>query len=103
MLEPIYFGMVSALLGALSVLFAKCVSTLLHTLVSNDDSAEDGGGIGIASGTAILIFTLSALCSLMSVYFMNLGLICFKALYILPVYYSLAIVFQTITGGVFFR
>lgn len=78
MLEPIYFGMVSALLGALSVLFAKCVSTLLHTLVSNDDSAEDGGGIGIASGTAILIFTLSALCSLMSVYFMNLGLICFK-------------------------
>ncbi|KAF4667334.1 COP9 signalosome complex subunit 2 [Perkinsus chesapeaki] len=101
MLEPIYFGMVSALLGALSVLFAKCVSTLLHTLVSKHDDESDG--IGIATGTAILIFTLSALCSLMSVYFMNLGLICFKALYILPVYYSLAIVFQTITGGVFFK
>ncbi|KAF4736622.1 NIPA-like protein 3 [Perkinsus olseni] len=100
MLEPIYFGMVSALLGALSVLFAKCVSTLLHTLVATEGGS---GGIGIATGTTILIFSLSALCSLMSVYFMNLGLICFKALYILPVYYSLAIVFQTITGGVFFR
>ncbi|KAF4654472.1 NIPA-like protein 3 [Perkinsus olseni] len=98
-LESVYFGTLSALLGALSVLFAKCVSILVLGGRSESlQSSETAVRVGYAA-----LVVLNVTFSILSVYVMNLGIIRYRALEILPVYYSLAVVFQTVTGGVFFQ
>ncbi|KAF4739620.1 NIPA-like protein 3, partial [Perkinsus olseni] len=102
-LESVYFGTLSALLGALSVLFAKCVSILVLGGRSDgpwEDSQSSATAVRV--GYAALV-VLNVTFSVLSVYVMNLGIIRYRALEILPVYYSLAVVFQTVTGGVLFQ
>lgn len=72
-LESVYFGTLSALLGALSVLFAKCVSILL--LGDDVEASNKGGGTGVAYAALV---TLNVTFSIASVYVMNIGILRYR-------------------------
>lgn len=93
--DPFTFATTSAILGAFSVTMSKGVSTVLLTEYDQKATVVYHPGL-----LAMVVFGVA--CAVTGVYALNLGIQYFDALYIIPMYYSLALLFQSGFGGVIY-
>ena len=92
------FGYAAAagIMGAQSVLFAKCTSTLFRTMIAGDGVMfVYPGTYGVLLGLGVTIF--------FQIRWLNSGLRLFPALYVVPVFQSFWILVSVISGMVFFQ
>ena len=91
------FGYAAAagIMGAQSVLFAKCTSTLFRATISGDGNMfVYPGTYAVLAGLGVTIF--------FQIRWLNSGLRLFPALYVVPVFQSFWILVSVISGMVFF-
>ena len=92
------FGYAAAagIMGAQSVLFAKCTSTLFRTMIAGDGIMfVYPGTYGVLLGLGVTIF--------FQIRWLNSGLRLFPALYVVPVFQSFWILVSVISGMIFFQ
>ena len=92
------FGYAAAagIMGAQSVLFAKCTSTLFRTMIAGDGVMfVYPGTYGVLLGLGVTIF--------FQIRWLNSGLRLFPALYVVPVFQSFWILVSVVSGMVFFQ
>ena len=92
------FGYAAAagIMGAQSVLFAKCTSTLFRTMIAGDGIMfVYPGTYGVLLGLGVTIF--------FQIRWLNSGLRLFPALYVVPVFQSFWILVSVVSGMVFFQ
>ena len=92
------FGYAAAagIMGAQSVLFAKCTSTLFRTMIAGEGVMfVHAGTYGVLLGLGVTIF--------FQIRWLNSGLRLFPALYVVPVFQSFWILVSVVSGMVFFQ
>lgn len=92
--DPFTYDLASAIAGAMSVTLFKASSLMIRMNVNNPNDPLE-----IA---LIFLIALSLVFSMFSVYLMNSSLHYFDALFVIPLYYSLSTMCQSILGGVFY-
>ena len=89
------YAALAGIVGAQSVLLAKCVGTLLVATVSGDS-------VLFFHWQSYAIFLLLTLAVVVQIHYLNEGLRQFTSTYIIPVYQSFWILTSTVSGLVFF-
>ena len=92
------FGYAAAagIMGAQSVLFAKCTSTLFRTMIAGEGIMfVYPGTYGVLLGLGVTIF--------FQIRWLNSGLRLFPALYVVPVFQSFWILVSVVSGMIFFQ
>lgn len=90
------YSAAAGIMGAQSVLFAKCTSTLFRTMIIHGDIMfVHPGTYGVLVGLGITIF--------FQIRWLNSGLRLFPALYVVPVFQSFWILVSVISGMIFFQ
>eukprot|EP00397_Hematodinium_sp_SG-2012_P026119 GEMP01027338.1.p1 GENE.GEMP01027338.1~~GEMP01027338.1.p1 ORF type:complete len:417 (+),score=48.28 GEMP01027338.1:23-1273(+) len=90
--DPFTFAITSAILGAFSVTMTKGASTVLRTEYSENPAV-------LYHPILALMMAFGISCAVSSVWALNMGIFYYDALYIIPLYYSLALLFQSGFGG----
>lgn len=89
------YAALSGVVGAQSVLLAKCVGTLLVATLSGDS-------VLLLHWQSYCIFALLSLSVVVQIHYLNEGLRQFTSTYIIPVYQSFWILTSTVSGLIFF-
>ena len=90
------FAALAGIVGAQSVLFAKCVGTLLVSSIAGD-------GFLLFRWQTYAIFLLLSLTVTAQIHYLNEGLRQFTSTYVIPVYQSFWILTSVLSGMVFFN
>lgn len=91
------FALLSAIFGAASFISSKVMSTMLANVGENVESFDACLPLLISSVVLVTIFAT------LQVHWMNTALSAHDCLTVVPVYYALAILLQSISGGVVFN